>query len=75
MNHLGQQLAAYKTNLDKLIALRLDQEKLTRDVLDPSGAKLRTEIEQLQNWAVSKAGNTNTMILAGEALLPTSSPR
>ena len=37
-------------------------------MLDPIGAKLRNEIEQLQNWAVSKAGNSNTMILAGEAL-------
>src|SRR5262249_13224949 len=53
---------------EKALALRREQSKLTTEVLDPTGAKLRNEIEQLQTWAVSKAGNSNTMILAGEAI-------
>ncbi len=68
MKHIAEQLEIYSRDFDKLTGLRREQLKLTRDVLDPSGAKLRTEIEQLQSWAATKAGNSNTMIVAGEAL-------
>lgn len=58
----------YGKNLDRLIALRTEQNKLIKDVIDPLGVKSRGDIEELQTNAVSKASNTNTMILAGEAL-------
>ena len=68
IEHLAEQFEHYSKDFDKVAMLRREQEKLQKEVLDPTGAKLRNEIEQLQAWAVSKAGNTNTMILAGEAL-------
>jgi methyl-accepting chemotaxis protein len=68
IEHLAEAFERYSKDFDKVVVLRREQEKLQKDVLDPFGAKLRNEIEQLQNWAVSKAGNSNTMVLAGEAL-------
>jgi methyl-accepting chemotaxis protein len=59
---------SYSKNIDRLTSLKLGQNRLIREVLDPSGLKSRAEIEELQVMAVSKAGNSNTMILAGESL-------
>src|SRR6266850_3207281 len=68
MVEVGEQFEKYSKDVDKLIALKQEQNKLTKEVLDPLGVKSRTEIEELQTMAVAKAGNSNTMILAGEAL-------
>ncbi len=68
MTEINAQFEQYGKNFDKLVALKQEQNKLTRDVLDPLGVKSRAEIEELQVMAASKAGNSNTMILAGEAL-------
>src|SRR5712664_722533 len=68
MEDVGGQFEKYSKDVDKLIALKQEQNKLTKEVLDPLGVKSRTEIEELQTMAVAKAGNSNTMILAGEAL-------
>jgi methyl-accepting chemotaxis protein len=65
---LGEQFARYRDDFDKLVALRQQQDKLVKEVLDPIGAKSHSQIEGLQAAAVSKAGNSNGMILAGEAL-------
>jgi methyl-accepting chemotaxis protein len=68
MAEIAEQVEKYGKDFDKLIALKQEQNKLTKEVLDPLGAKSRTEIEELQAIAVAKAGNSNTMIMAGEAL-------
>ena len=68
MVELNQQFELYGKDFDKLVALKQEQNKLTKEVLDPLGLKSRAEIEQLQTMAVAKAGNSNTMVLAGEAL-------
>ena len=68
MAEVGEQFEKYTKNFDKLVALKQDQNKLTKEVLDPLGMKSRAEIEELQTMAAVKAGNSNTMILAGEAL-------
>ncbi len=68
MVEIGEQYEKYAKNFDKLVALKQEQNKLTKEVLDPLGLKSRAEIEELQTMAVAKAGNSNTMILAGEAL-------
>ena len=68
MNEISAQYEKYAKNFDKLVALKQEQNKLLKDVLDPLGFKSRTQIEELQAMAVSKAGNSNTMVLAGEAL-------
>ncbi len=68
MVELGEQFENYGKGFEKLVVLKQEQNKLSREVLDPLGLKSRSEIEQLQAMAVAKAGNSNTMILAGEAL-------
>jgi methyl-accepting chemotaxis protein len=68
MAELSEQFELYSKDFDKLTAMKQEQNKLTKEVLDPIGLKSRVEIEQLQTMAVSKAGNSNTMVLAGEAL-------
>jgi methyl-accepting chemotaxis protein len=68
MAEISGQFDQYGKNFDKLVALKQEQNRLTKDVLDPLGLKSRAEIEELQAMAVTKAGNSNTMILAGEAL-------
>ena len=68
MVELNSQFEQYSKNFDKLVALKQEQNKLTKEVLDPLGLKSRAQIEELQVMAATKAGNSNTMILAGEAL-------
>ena len=68
MAELGEQFEHYGSGFDRLVVLKQEQNKLTKEVLDPLGLKSATEIEELQTAAVSKAGNSNTMIMAGEAL-------
>ena len=68
MAEISEQFEKYARNFDKLVALKQEQNKLTKEVLDPLGAKSRSKIEELQTMAAVKAGNSNTMILAGEAL-------
>jgi methyl-accepting chemotaxis protein len=63
---LGEQFEHYGRDFDKLVALKQEQNNLTKEVLDPLGAKSRSEIEGLQAMIVDKSGNT--MILAGDAL-------
>ena len=65
---LGEQFEKYGKDFDKLVALKQEQNKLTKEVLDPLGLKSTVEIEELQAAAVAKAGNSNTMLMAGEAL-------
>ena len=67
MTEISEQFEKYAKNFDKLVALKQEQNKLTTGVLDPLGAKSLVMIVELQNAAV-KAGNSNNMILAGEAL-------
>ena len=67
MTEISEQFEKYAKNFDKLVALKQEQNKLTTGVLDPLGANSFVLIVELQNSAV-KAGNSNNMILAGEAL-------
>jgi methyl-accepting chemotaxis protein len=65
---ISEQFERYGKDFDKLVALKQEQNKLTNEVLDPVGMKSTLQIEGLQTAAVAKAGNSNTMLLAGEAL-------
>ena len=67
MTAIGEQFGQYVKNFDKLVQLKQEQNKLTKEVLDPLGAKSLAMIEELQNIAV-KAGNTNNAALGGEAI-------
>jgi methyl-accepting chemotaxis protein len=68
MKELSEQFQAYGKDFDTVVPLRREELKLTTEVLDPSGTKLRADIEQLQKWAEVKSGDGNAMILSGEAL-------
>src|SRR5262249_27239732 len=67
MESISKEFETYAQYFDKVIALKREQAQLVKDVLDPSGAKLRTDIQQLQAIA-AKNGVSNVVILAGEAV-------
>jgi len=68
MAALGEQFEKYGKDFDRLVTLKQEQNRETKEILDPLGLKSTAEIEQLQAAAVAKAGNSNTMLMAGEAL-------
>jgi Methyl-accepting chemotaxis protein len=67
MAEINEQFTQYARHFDRLVALKQEQNNLTKDVLDPLGAKTLAMIEELQNMAV-KAGNPNNATLGGEAV-------
>jgi methyl-accepting chemotaxis protein len=67
MAEINEQFVQYAKNFDKLAALKQEQNKLTKEVLDPLGSKTLAMIEELQTLAV-KAGNPNNATLGGEAI-------
>ncbi len=67
MAEINQQFVLYAQNFDKLVALKQEQNKLTREVLDPLGAKTLAMLEELQTMA-TRAGNPNNAALGGEAV-------
>ena len=67
MVELNGAFEIYARDFDKLIAMKQEQTKLTREVLDPLGLKSLTGLEELQA-AAGKASNPGTMLLAGEAM-------
>jgi methyl-accepting chemotaxis protein len=67
MAEIGKQAATWKQAFEKVVSLREDEARIIKDVLDPSGAKLRIDFEELQA-AAAKSGNSNMLTLAGEGL-------
>jgi methyl-accepting chemotaxis protein/CHASE3 domain sensor protein len=67
MGEVGKQVSTWKQAFEKMVALREEEAKTIKDVLDPSGSKLRNDFEELQA-AAAKAGNSNMLALAGEGL-------
>ncbi|WP_291865887.1 HAMP domain-containing methyl-accepting chemotaxis protein [Bradyrhizobium sp.] len=65
---ISEQFDIYSKDFDKVTPLRREQAKLVKDVLDPVGQKLRIELEQLQKSAAVQAGNSNMLVLSGEAI-------
>ena len=53
MAEINEQFVLYARNFDKLVALKQEQNKLTKEVLDPLGSKTLTMIEELQAIAFS----------------------
>ena len=65
---ISDQFDTYSKDFDKVVPMQREQKKRIKEVLDPVGQKLRLDLEGLQKNAASQAGNSNTMILAGEAI-------
>jgi methyl-accepting chemotaxis protein/CHASE3 domain sensor protein len=68
MVELSENFERYSAQFGKLITLKQEQNKLTKEVLDLLGVKSQAEIEELQVLAASKLGNSNATLHAGEAL-------
>ena len=49
---LSAKFVLYSADFNKLVELRRDLDKVSKDVLDPTGLKLRTTIEELQRQNV-----------------------
>mgnify|MGYP000199713881 FL=1 len=67
MADINSQFQQYTGSFDKLVMLKQEQNKLTREALDPIGAKSLAMLEELLAQAV-KAGNPNNVILGSEAV-------
>lgn len=67
LQELTSQFETYSRDFDRLQVLRSDLSKLVREVMDPTGLKLRNEFEQLHRLSGAKVGNSNGIILASEA--------
>ena len=67
MAEINEQFVLYAKNFDKLATLKQEQNKLTREVLDPLGTKTLSMIEELQSMA-ARSGNPNNATLGGEAV-------
>ncbi|MFH1341915.1 MAG: HAMP domain-containing methyl-accepting chemotaxis protein [Pseudomonadota bacterium] len=68
VKHMSDQFDIYSKDFDKVVPMQREQAKLVKEVLDPLGQKLRVDLERLQKNAAVQAGNSNTVILAGEAI-------
>jgi methyl-accepting chemotaxis protein len=67
MQDVSKEFEIYTKHFDKAVTLKREQSSLVKDVLDPSGAKLRTDIRQLQATA-TKNGASDVASLASEAV-------
>ncbi|MDP1911539.1 MAG: HAMP domain-containing protein, partial [Hyphomicrobium sp.] len=65
---MSDQFEIYSKDFDKVVPMQREQAKLVKEVLDPVGQNLRIDLERLQKNAAVQAGNSNTVILAGEAI-------
>ena len=65
---IADQFDVYSKDFDKVVPMQREQAKLVKEVLDPVGQKLRVDLDGLQKNAAIQAGNSNTVILAGEAI-------
>ena len=65
---IADQYEIYSKDFDKVVPMQREQEKLIKEILDQVGQKLRIDLERLQKNAATQAGNSNTTMLAGEAI-------
>jgi methyl-accepting chemotaxis protein len=67
VKELSENAALYGKQLDRLVALRRELDKLSKDVMDPTGLKLRVDFEELQR-ATAESGDATVLAQAGEGL-------
>jgi hypothetical protein len=73
---ISDRFETYSKDFDRVTPMRLEQQKLANEVLNPTGQKLLAQLEQLQINAegetasanASQAANGNAAILFGEAI-------
>jgi methyl-accepting chemotaxis protein len=64
---VSEKFTRYTAEFNKLVGFRRDLDKVSKEVLDPTGLKLRTDLEQLQGLNV-ESGTVNFYALVGEAV-------
>jgi methyl-accepting chemotaxis protein len=67
MAKIKRDFDAYAENVDRMVALRLDQSAQVEKVLDPAGKKARLDVDALIKEGAA-AGNSNVMILGNAAM-------
>lgn len=65
---IAGQFDIYSKDFDKVVPMQREQAKLVKEVLDPVGQKLRIDLEGLQKNAAAQTGNSNAVVLGGEAI-------
>jgi methyl-accepting chemotaxis protein len=68
MRDIGQEFDSYVRNFGDVIRMRRDQNKLTGEVLDPTGQRAGVRLEQLQGAMMADDGGSATLRLVTEAL-------
>ncbi len=63
---VAEKFDRYSKDFDKLVPMKRQQVRLSKEVLDPAGQKLRLELDKLQKAEID-GGNTNTAIVVGDA--------
>jgi methyl-accepting chemotaxis protein len=64
---LSDKFALYSADFSKLVGFRRELDRVSKEVLDPTGLKLRTDLEELQGLNV-ESGTVNFYALVGEAV-------
>jgi methyl-accepting chemotaxis protein len=64
----AEKYGLYADQIEKLATTRHNLNHMVKDVLDPLGKQILAEAERMQNWAVNKDGNLNTVALAGDVI-------
>jgi methyl-accepting chemotaxis protein len=67
VKELSENATLYGKQLERLVALRRELDKMTKDVMDPAGLKLRVDFEELQR-ATAETGDATALAQAGEGL-------
>jgi methyl-accepting chemotaxis protein len=65
MEQISREFDAYRKGFDRLLPMRREQRKLIAEVIEPMGAKLRADSEQLHMAAASTPGYNETAVFAG----------
>lgn len=58
----------YSIHFDKVAPLQRDRDRQIAEVLDPTGQKLRADLELLQKSASGQLGSSDMTMLVGEAI-------
>jgi methyl-accepting chemotaxis protein len=64
---LSENVTLYVKQFDRLVTVRRELDKLTKDVMDPSGLKLRTDFEEMQRQ-IAQSGDASLLAQSNEGL-------
>jgi methyl-accepting chemotaxis protein len=68
MTAVKEAFASFGASFGKLSEARRNLDETTAKTLDPTGKRMREELELMQAWSASKEGSSNALILASEGM-------